>query len=83
MIEALKSDALEKKIGGKFRLTALVQRRMKELVEGARPLVETQGKTILEIIIQEIDEDKIGIDYAKTKDLESLDLSGNYKVSDQ
>ena len=63
MIEILKSDEIVKKIGGKFRLAALIQRRAKELIEGSRPLVETEGKTIVEVIVQEIMEDKIVIDY--------------------
>ena len=69
MIEALKNDELVKKVGGPFRLTALVQRRLKELVEGARPLVDVQGKTIIEIAVTEIMEDKIMLDYEKTKDI--------------
>ena len=71
MIEALKSDALIKKCGGPFKLTALVQRRMKELIEGARPLVDTQNKNIVEIVVQEIAEDKIGIDYESTSGIDS------------
>ena len=39
MIQELKDDTLMKKVGGSFKLTALVQRRIKELVEGARPLI--------------------------------------------
>jgi len=66
MIDALKDDALIKKVGGAFRLTALIQRRLKELIEGARPLVETEGKTIIEIAVTEIQEDKIAIDYSKS-----------------
>jgi len=70
MIDALKDDALIKKVGGQFRLTALVQRRLKELIEGARPLVETEGKTIIEIAVAEVQEGKIAIDYSKTRFLE-------------
>lgn len=66
MIDALKDDVLVKKVGGAFRLTALVQRRMKELIEGARPLVETEGKTLIDIVVTEILEDKIAIDYSKS-----------------
>ena len=40
MIEALKSDEIVRKVGGRFKLTALIQKRMMELMEGARPLVE-------------------------------------------
>lgn len=63
MIEELKSDELIKKVGGKFKLTALVQRRLEELMQGARPLIEdVEGKTIMEIVIQEIKCDKITFD---------------------
>jgi len=70
MIEALKSDELVKKIGGPFRLTALLQRRLKELIEGARPLVETDGKTLIEIAVAEISEGKVIIDYEKSTGME-------------
>ena len=37
MIEALKSDEIVNKLGGRFKLTALIQRRLKELIiDGAR-----------------------------------------------
>ncbi len=64
MIEDLKSTDIINKVGGKYRLTALIQKRLAELMEGARPLIEdTKGKTQLEIVIQEILQDKITIDY--------------------
>ncbi len=69
MIEELKSTDLINKVGGRFKLTALVQKRLDEMVQGARPLIEdTEGKTMLEIVIQEILQDKIT---AETKDSES------------
>ena len=64
MIEALKSDEIVHKIGGRFKLTALIQRRLVELMDGARPLVERpHGMTDLEVVIEEILQDKITIDY--------------------
>lgn len=64
MIEELKSTDIINKVGGKYRLTALIQKRLDELMEGARPLIEdAKGKTQLEIVIQEILQDKIAIDY--------------------
>ena len=69
MIEELKSTDLINKVGGRFKLTALVQKRLDELVQGARPLIEdAEGKTMLEIVIQEILQDKITIE---VKDSES------------
>jgi DNA-directed RNA polymerase subunit omega len=63
MIDEFKSDAIIKKVGGRFRLTALIQKRLGELLRGARPLIEdTEGKTMLEIVVQEIMQDKITID---------------------
>ncbi|MAD78192.1 MAG: DNA-directed RNA polymerase subunit omega [Planctomycetaceae bacterium] len=61
MIEALKSDEIVQKVGGRFRLTALIQKRLGEIIDGARPLVERNGMSDLEIVIEEIMQDKITI----------------------
>ena len=64
MIEALKSDEIVNKVGGRFKLTALIQKRLLELMEGARPLIEREDHmTEMEVVIQEILQDKIAIDY--------------------
>lgn len=64
MIEALRSDEIVHKCGGRFKLTALIQRRLRELVlEGARPLVERDGRSDIELVIEEIMQDKITADY--------------------
>ena len=63
MIEALKSEEIVDKVGGRFKLTALIQRRLQQLVEGARPLVDRDGRTDLEIVIEEILQDKIPLSY--------------------
>ncbi len=63
MIEDLKSEKIINKVGGKFKLTALVQRRLGELMQGGRPLIKNiENKTMLEIVIQEILQDKIVVD---------------------
>lgn len=62
MIEALKSDDVVNKCGGRFKLCALIQRRLVQIMDGARPLVERDGRTDLELVIQEIMEDKIAYD---------------------
>lgn len=64
MIEALKSDEIVRKVGGRFKLTALIQKRMMELMDGARPLIERHDHmTDLEVVIEEILQDKIAIDF--------------------
>ena len=63
MIEALKSDEIVNKVGGRFKLTALIQRRRVELMDGARPLVDRKpGMTDMEVVIQEILQDKITLE---------------------
>ena len=63
MIDELKSEKIVKKVGGRFKLTALVQKRLAELLQGARPLIkDIEGKSNLEIVIQEILQDKITVD---------------------
>jgi DNA-directed RNA polymerase subunit omega len=65
MLEELKSEQIVKKVGGRFKLAALIQKRMLELLQGSRPLIEnTEGKTMMEIVVQEILQDKITIDEA-------------------
>ena len=62
MIEELKSTDIINKVGGKFKLTVLIQKRLRELTQGSRPLIEdAEGKTQMEIVIQEILQDKIVI----------------------
>jgi len=73
MINELKNSKLAEKVGGRFKLTALIQKRLTELLEGSRPLIDDpEGKTQLEIVIQEILEDKITIDLSTDQKDESL-----------
>jgi DNA-directed RNA polymerase subunit omega len=68
MIEKLKDTKIVDKLGGRFKLSALMQKRMLELMQGARPLIEeTEGKTTMEIVVEEIVSDKITIDYGSGK----------------
>lgn len=72
MIPALKSDEIINRVGGRFRLTALIQKRWLELLQGARPMVDPAGKTEMEIVVEEILQGKVGIDY-KASGLEAPD----------
>lgn len=75
MIEALKSDDIVNKAGGRFKLTALIQRRLGELLDGARPLVEREGRSDLELVIEEIRQEKIAIEFAE--EVEALEGGGD------
>ena len=65
MIEELKNRKIFEKVGGAFKVSALIQKRVVELMEGSRPLIEnTEGKTMIEIVVEEIMQDKITPDYS-------------------
>ena len=67
MIEALKSDDIVNKVGGRFRLTALIQKRRVELMRGSRPLIDRKpGMTDMEVVIEEILQDKITAEVEET-----------------
>lgn len=61
MIEALKDDSVINALGGRFKFTALVQHRIRELMEGARPLVQRNGRSDFEVAVAEIVEGKINL----------------------
>ena len=59
MIHDLKNEDIINKVGGRFKLTALIQRRWKQLMMGARPMIEPGKMTPMEIVVREILEGKI------------------------
>jgi DNA-directed RNA polymerase subunit omega len=62
MLDDLKEEAIVNKVGGRFKLSTLIQKRMVALNTGARPLVEVRGGDKMAIVIQEILQDKIYLD---------------------
>jgi DNA-directed RNA polymerase subunit omega len=62
MIEALKSDEIVRKVGGRFKLAVLMQKRMVDVAFGAPLLVDARGRTMMESVVQEIIEEKISLD---------------------
>ena len=77
MIEELKDTKIIDKAGGRFKLTALIQKRLTELLEGARPLIEdTEGMTRMEIVVREIMEDKITMDFGASDINEPTETKG-------
>jgi DNA-directed RNA polymerase subunit omega len=70
MLDELKEEQIVNKVGGRFKLSTLIQKRMVALNIGAKPLVEARGMDKMSIVIREILEDKI-----------YLDASGNLQMS--
>ena len=53
MEESLPQE-LVKQVGGSFELTALLQKRVRELVRGQRPLFETRERNYIKIASEEM-----------------------------
>ena len=70
MIDELKEEEIVNKVGGRFKLSTLIQKRMIALNQGARPLVDVRGADKMTVVIQEIMQDKI-----------YLDTSGNLRTA--
>jgi DNA-directed RNA polymerase subunit omega len=63
MLDELKEEAIVNKVGGRFKLSTLIQKRMVMLNQGYKPLVEVpRNNEKMAIVIQEILQDKIYLD---------------------
>jgi DNA-directed RNA polymerase subunit omega len=62
MLDDLKEEGIVNKVGGRFKLSTLIQKRMVALNTGARPLVDMKTPDKMSIVIQEILQDKIYLD---------------------
>ena len=62
MIDELREEQIVNKVGGRFKLSTLIQKRMIALNQGARALVDGRGVDKMTMVIQEIMQDKIYLD---------------------
>lgn len=62
MLDELKEEGIVNKVGGRFKLSTLIQKRMVALNTGARPLVDLKTSDKMAVVIQEILQDKIFLD---------------------
>ena len=77
MIEALKEEEIVRKVGGRFKLSTLIQKRLVALNAGARPLVDVDTNEKMEVVVQEILQDKIYLDAAnEVRTVEAAPESG-------
>ena len=73
MHEDFKEETIVNKVGGRFKLSTLVQKRLVALNKGARPLVDMRTADKMAIVIQEILQDKIFLDNSgQMRTVESL-----------
>ena len=59
MLEELKEEFIVNKVGGRFKLSTLIQKRLVQINRGSRPVVEMNTDDKMEVVIQEILQDKI------------------------
>ena len=62
MYDELKEEEIVRKVGGRFKLSTLIQKRLVLLNQGARPLINTTETDNMAIVLQEILQDKIFLD---------------------
>ena len=62
MLEELKEEEIVNKVGGRFKLSTLIQKRLVALKAGSRPLVDLKSDNKISIVLQEILQDKIFLD---------------------
>ncbi len=62
MFEDLKEEEIVNKVGGRFKLSTLIQKRMVALNTGAKPLVDGRSTDRMQIVLEEIRADKIYLD---------------------
>lgn len=62
MLEALKEESIVNKVGGRFKLSTLIQKRLVQLNAGSRPLVDASTQDKMAVVLEEIMQDKIYLD---------------------
>lgn len=63
MLEDLKEEEIVNKVGGRFKLSTLIQKRLVQLNAGSRPLIIVDpDANKMEVVLQEILQDKIFLD---------------------
>ena len=64
MLDDLREEAIIDKVGGRFKLSTLIQKRLVQINAGSRPLVDLDTDNKMAIVVREIMEDKIYLDRA-------------------
>lgn len=87
MLEELKEEDIVQKVGGRFKLSTLIQKRLVQLNQGSRALVHVDTHDKMSIVLQEIMQDKIVLNlenqvvsiedmssYSETPDIDQMEL---------
>jgi len=72
MLDELREEEIVNKVGGRFKLSTLIQKRLVALNQGSPVLVDLDTEDKMKIVIQEIIQEKI-----------YLDTSNNLRIASQ
>ncbi len=62
MLDEFREDDIVRKVGGRFKLSTLVQKRMVALNRGAQARVDVPSRDLMETVVAEVKQDKIYLD---------------------
>ncbi|MFO0927046.1 MAG: DNA-directed RNA polymerase subunit omega [Gemmataceae bacterium] len=85
MHDELKEEGIVNKVGGRFKLSTLIQKRLIMLNTGAKPLVDVRSGDKMAVVIQEILHDKIYLDASgevQSRGLTAQDMARRAMMSD-
>jgi DNA-directed RNA polymerase subunit omega len=82
MLEELKEEEIVNKVGGRFKLSTLIQKRLVQLNQGSRALVNIDTHDKMSIVLQEIVQDKIILNMDNEIELMEADLNATIAAAE-
>jgi DNA-directed RNA polymerase subunit omega len=83
MLEELKEEEIVNKVGGRFKLSTLIQKRLVQLNQGSRALVNVDTHDKMSIVLKEIMQDKIILNMSnQVQILEAMDLDATIAAAE-
>lgn len=83
MLEELKDEETVNKVGGRFKLSTLIQKRLVQLNQGSRALVNVDTHDKMSIVLQEIMQDKIVLNMDhEVEQIKELDLDATIAAAE-
>jgi len=64
-----KIQEAQERFGGPFAMTAMLQKRVRELIQGSRPLIETDKTRPIDIALDELLANRLTLDPPEQTDL--------------
>ena len=83
MLEELKEEEIVNKVGGRFKLSTLIQKRLVQLNQGSRALVKIDNYNKMSIVLQEIVQNKIILNLDnEVEAVQALDLNATVAAAE-